>query len=239
MISVCMATHNGEKYIKEQLSSILCQIGDNDEVVISDDGSTDGTLSIIYGIHDSRIKLFSFSQPISSGRRHEYVCHNFENAINHAKGDVIFLSDQDDIWMTDKVKICMKDLQSNDLVLHDFMHINEQGEVIRPLNYKGYFRRYNLLIRSGKHYGCAMAFNRNILDYVLPFPKHILLHDYWIGILVELLGRFYFEEKPLIKHRSHQDNASGHRNPLWFGVFYRLRILLSVFVRVVMSRLKH
>lgn len=99
MISVCMATYNGAKYIKEQIDSILCQLSDSDELIISDDHSTDVTCEIVNSYCDKRIKLFE--NTLKKG-----VTHNFENALVHASGDVIFLADQDDVWLSDKIE-CM------------------------------------------------------------------------------------------------------------------------------------
>ena len=95
MISVCIATYNGEKYLREQLDSILPQLAESDEVIVSDDGSTDGTIDLITSLNDPRIKIVS-----NSGRK-GYV-GNFENALKHTTGDYIFLSDQDDIWYPNK-----------------------------------------------------------------------------------------------------------------------------------------
>ena len=93
MISVCIATYNGEKYIKEELESILPQLADDDEVIISDDGSKDQTMSIIEGLNDNRIKIFTH-QKLPAKFRFDYTTHNFENALMHSKGDVIFFADQ-------------------------------------------------------------------------------------------------------------------------------------------------
>ena len=233
MISVCIATHNGEKYIKNQLDSILSQLSQDDEVIISDDGSTDGTLSVINKMIDSRIIVYHYNQPLLTKHSHEYVCRNFENALVHAKGDYIFLSDQDDEWLPNKVEMCLKDLENHDLVLHDFMHIDENENITLQLHYNGTFRPHNYFLRAGKHYGCAMAFRRKVLDYALPFPKHLLLHDYWIGILSEILGSFYFEKDPLIRYRFHQQNTSQTNNSLKFKLTYRLQTLWFVFARVI------
>ena len=237
MISVCVATHNGEKYIKQQLESILSQLSQDDEVVISDDGSTDDTLSIINEINDSRIIVYQYQQPSKTKHSHEYVCRNFENALKHAKGDYIFLSDQDDEWMPNKVEVCMKDLEDHDMVLHEFMHIDENENVIKPLHYNGTFRPHNYLLRVGKHYGCAMAFRRSVLDYALPFPKHLLLHDYWIGILAEILGNFYYEVQPLLRYRIHLQNTSQTKNSLSFKLSYRMRTMYNVLKRVMCYKL--
>ena len=86
MISVCVATYNGEKYIKEQLLSILSQIGLNDEVVVSDDHSNDSTIDIVKSLNDKRVKII-----YNEGNRG--YTSNFENALKHAKGDYVFISD--------------------------------------------------------------------------------------------------------------------------------------------------
>ena len=104
MISVCIATYNGGKFLGEQLQSILCQLGKDDEVIISDDGSTDNTYLLVMSIQDNRIKFYkhksdSFLLP------HEKATLNFENALKYAKGDYIFLSDQDDVWVENKVEV--------------------------------------------------------------------------------------------------------------------------------------
>ncbi|MCD8291094.1 MAG: glycosyltransferase, partial [Prevotella sp.] len=96
-VSVCIATYNGEKYIEEQIRSILSQLSDNDEVIISDDGSHDQTLSLIQSIGDKRIKIFQ------NEGRHGFK-YNFENTLKKVQGDYIFLCDQDDVWLPNKVQ---------------------------------------------------------------------------------------------------------------------------------------
>ena len=123
-VSVCIAAYNGEQYIKAQLDSILCQLSDGDEVVISDDGSTDRTIEIIKGYGSDTIVLLenqSFKSPI----------FNFENALKHAKNEIIFLSDQDDLWEENKVTTMLKHLQNCDLVMSDASIIDADG---RELN---------------------------------------------------------------------------------------------------------
>lgn len=114
MISVCMASYNGAIFIKQQAVSILNQLGLEDELIISDDGSKDNTLEILASLNDSRIKIYHHSAPHG-------VVSNFENAIKHASGDYIFLSDQDDIWLSNKKEKCLSCLQEYDLYL--IMHL--------------------------------------------------------------------------------------------------------------------
>lgn len=204
MISVCMATFNGEKYIKEQLISILKQLNDEDEVIISDDGSTDSTLKIINNINDRRVKVYI------NTKNHGYT-PNFENALEKAKGDYIFLSDQDDIWKENKTKIIIQKLKDYDLVIHDCTTFNNNG-IIQESRFKAFNIKpkfINHLIKS-RYLGCCMAFNKKMLNTILPFPKNYSLveHDIWIAAI----GLLYFKtvqiDDKLILYRRHNLNAS-------------------------------
>ena len=123
MISVCLATYNGQRFIKRQITSILSQIGEEDEVVVSDDGSTDDTLTILRDLNDSRIRI------IDGAHRHSPTW-NFEKALEGARGEYIFLSDQDDVWMPEKVSVTMKYLQQYDCVVSDNVIVDAEGSVI-------------------------------------------------------------------------------------------------------------
>lgn len=206
MISVCMATYNGEKYIKEQLETILKQLGENDEVIISDDGSKDGTLAVISALNDLRIKIF-----INTGI-HGFT-HNFENALNHANGDYIFLSDQDDIWREDKVNIVLEALQSNDLVIHDCKTVNNKMEMLQESRFDAFSIKPGFLshLIKSRYLGCCMAFNRKMLKAVLMFPKNekLVEHDIWIAAVGLLYYKTILLHEPLIYYRRHGENVSG------------------------------
>ena len=128
MISVCLATYNGQRFIERQLTSILAQLGPEDEVVVADDGSVDDTLSIIRRLNDSRIRI------VDGAHRHSPIW-NFEKSLMAAKGDYIFLSDQDDEWMADKVAVTMRYLQDYDCVVSDNKVVAPDGQVIAPSFY--------------------------------------------------------------------------------------------------------
>lgn len=205
MISVCMATYNGEKYIREQLISILKQIGKNDEVIVSDDGSVDGTLNVIKSLNDSRIKIY-----VNTGQ-HGFT-HNFENSLKYAQGDYIFLSDQDDIWRDNKVKTVLEYLEKYDLVIHDCKTVDNEMNVLQDsrfesFNIKGGFFRH--LIKS-RYLGCCMAFNRKVLRAIMPFPKNdkLVEHDIWIAAVGLLYFKTALIKQPLILYRRHGKNVS-------------------------------
>ena len=204
MISVCIPTYNGEKFIRQQIDSILSQLSKDDEIIISDDSSTDNTLEIIRSFKDSRIKIFDnnyFHSPI----------YNLENALKHAQGDYIFLSDQDDVWLDDKVKFCCQYLQLYDLIIHDADIIDAMGKKISSsfyaLNHTKKGKIYNLL-KNG-YLGCCMCFKKKLLEDVLPFPKNLPMHDIYIGNFAAFNGyTVFFAPEILIHYRRHGNNAS-------------------------------
>ena len=166
MISVCIATYNGQRFIERQITSILSQIAEDDEVVVADDGSTDDTLAILRGLNDPRIRI------IDGAHRHSPTW-NFEKALEQARGEFIFLADQDDVWMPEKVAVTMSYLQKYDCVVSDNVIVDAEGAVIAESFYAVNKTRsgkyYNLLIKNG-YLGCCMAFRRCVLESALPFP---------------------------------------------------------------------
>ena len=234
MISVCIATYNGEKYVKEQIDSIIKQLGTNDEIVVSDNFSTDLTVDIISSYNDSRIKIFQIAG--KGNNSHEIVSNNFENALCHSQGDYIFLSDQDDVWPDDKVKKFMEQFSKGyDLVVSNFYQMHDDSkDNLTLLPYKNPSPIGRWLIGVPKYYGCCMAFNRKILNNALPFPKHLPLHDNWIGIIGELTGKCYFIKEPLLFYRIHGDNTTlTTTNSLGYKLLYRLRMYFQLFTRYI------
>ena len=237
MISVCMASRNSEKFIKQQIESILCQLNENDELIISDDNSSDNTILIIEAICDSRIKLVHHEpskKKFKNGAGFYYATANFENALKFAKGDIVFLSDHDDIWEKGKVKICLNELRDADFVMSNFSLINENGLETNPkyLDFDPLAGGILKTIFVAKMQGCTMAFKRNVLEIALPFPKNLMLHDAWIGLMAKKHFKVKFIDLPLIKYRRTGENVSTSagksNNPIWFRLFYRIKILFQL-----------
>ena len=230
MVSVCIASYNGCKYMKEQLISILSQLSCDDEIIVSDDGSCDGTLEIVSNMEDSRIK------EVLNIEKHGVV-PNFENAIKYASGDYIFLCDQDDLWVENKVKTCVEALQSVDLVVHNSLLMDGVGNVsdIDFFSLRKSTAGYWKNLYKNSFIGCCMAFRREILDYVLPFPKQILWHDMWIGLMVEKKGKTKFIDDKLLYYRRHGNNASATAEKSSFSfpfqIKYRLQMLYYTAIR--------
>lgn len=208
MISVCIATYNGASYIGQQLLSILPQLGEDDEIVVSDDGSTDQTLDIIRSIADRRIRIVG--KPLHHEGDNSPTA-NFENALHYAKGDLIFLADQDDVWTSDKVAVMTEALERCDCVVSDAVVTDRDLRVTRQSFYQMMKVRpgllYNLLIHNG-YTGCCMAFRRRVLEKALPFPKGIPMHDIWIGNVAAFFFRTEFIADRLLYFRRHKSAAS-------------------------------
>ena len=208
-VSVAMATYNGEKYIKDQIDSILVNLKENDELIISDDGSTDKTLKIIGEYKDYRIKVLE-------GPR-KGVKQNFANAIKHAKGKYIFLSDQDDVWMPDKVQevLSIIDKENCTCVVHDCEVFDSDTKGIMYNSFFEYRNSGKGIIKNiwkNTYIGCCMAFKASIKDKILPIPNDIEMHDQWIGLLSEKYGKSVFIKKILIKYRRHVGNVSDMKH---------------------------
>lgn len=204
MISVCLATYNGERYLREQIDSILTQLGSKDELIISDDGSTDSTLDIISSYTDPRIKL------LHNNSNHG-INANFNNALCNATGDIIFLSDQDDIWLEGKVKECLKGLEDADCVIHNAIiksstNSESSSDFFQLVNaHKGIIHNF---IHNG-YLGCAMAFKKEILKEALPIPNHSsMFHDVWIGNIAALKYKVIFLDFHGIIFRRHESTNS-------------------------------
>jgi len=209
-VSVCMATFQGERFVEEQIASILPQLASGDEVVIVDDGSTDSTAARIRSIGDGRIRLYT--EEVNRG-----VLCAFERAVRLAKGAVIFLSDQDDLWEPTKVSIVLRAFQDNEevqLVISDASIINDRGEKVADsyFAWRGEFRDgfFSNLFRS-KFHGCVMAFRSSLVPKILPFPLGTrVLHDIWIGSRNRLSGgRTVYIDDQLVRYRRHSANVTG------------------------------
>jgi glycosyltransferase involved in cell wall biosynthesis len=229
-ISVCMASYNGEKFISRQLTTILRQLRPDDEVIISDDSSSDKTLEIIQAFGDKRIRLFV-------GKTFRSPTYNFEYALKQASGDVIFLSDQDDEWVDGWVETGLMALQQVSLVVCDADIIDADGRL--QSTSQGPIYRYGgrkpgviqNLYRNG-YIGCCCAFRREVLDMALPFPAKLPWHDWWIGLVSDAFFSTRFISNKMVRYRRHGANASptGAESPftLWRKFEMRTRIVMAL-----------
>lgn len=232
-VSAAMASYNGAFYIERQIESILVNLREEDELVISDDGSTDGTLQILERLkgRDARIRVID-----GPGKG---IKKNFENAISNCRGQYIFLTDQDDIWVENKVETVLEVFHKCgcSLVMHDAIVVNEDNtKELMPsfFAYRGSKAGAFANIVKNSYMGCCMAFKSDIMDWILPIPDEIQMHDQWIGVLNDIrkTGTCMIEDKLLFYRRHTANNSDFSHNTM--PIMIRNRI---VFLRALIRRM--
>lgn len=230
LISVALCTHNGARYLGEQLRSICAQSLLPGEIVLSDDASTDGTVSLardivrecLAGRPGSHIDLVVLqNQPALR------VTKNFEQAVRACSGELIALCDQDDIWQPERLRIMQAQFaQRPELtLLHtDARLVDGQAQPlgqslfealeVQPVELEWIHGGLALqaLLRRNLVTGATTIFRRSLLDAALPFPTE-WLHDEWLGAIASVTGRVDVLEQPLIDYRQHGANEVGARRP--------------------------
>ncbi len=217
-ISVVLPYYDGGRYIKEQLDSILPQLKKDDEVIISIDRAADGSMELLkqYEQRDKRVILIKGPK--------KGVVKNVECAVSAASGDVIFLSDQDDVWTKEKVKKVMDAFQKPNTVavLHNAEivdgHLKKLGQTTFEWRKSKTGKWKNFLKNS--YIGACMAFRSDLKSIIFPIPDKIFMHDYWIGVRAEELGKVVLIEEPLLLYRRHESNVTALKHE---SVFFMLR----------------
>ena len=208
-VSVAMAVYNGGKYLNEQMGSIINQLTNEDELVVSDNMSTDDSRDIIL----SYVKLYPNIKIYECNE--QGILANFENVIKHCDGDYIFLADQDDVWKENKIERVLQVFKETDadLIFHDCEYVDEN---LVPLNKTLFKDRraepgFNRNLWYNAYQGCCMAFKKELIPLICPIPRNIAMHDQWIGLLIEKTGKSVFLAESLLLYRKHRgSNSSKH-----------------------------
>ncbi len=218
-VAIVMATYNGEAFLEQQLESILSQTYQNFKLYISDDKSSDSTISLILKYHNKYPNKIFYTL----NKKNMGLVKNFEILIKNSIENYIALSDQDDIWHNNKLELQMKEMllleQSNDkkpyLVHSDLSMIDENNSLLK----NSYFRYRNYTLKNSRDLGhilgpCGVMgntilLNKKLKDLVLPFPNNLDVHDYWIAINCELFGERKTLKNPLVEYRIHNSNSSN------------------------------
>ena len=232
-VSVAMAVYNGEKYVRDQIVSILSQLRKDDELIISYDESSDNSLSILteFAQSDKRVKIYD--NPYKPG-----VVKNFQNAVEHCLGDIIFLSDQDDVWLPNKVDKVLREFENPHVavVIHDSKLTDSDLNVRFKSTFKlrgGVRTSFLGNIYRLSYIGCCMAFISFYKELVVPFPTIYRSHDWWIGSMLSC-GKTKIKaiDEALILHREHANNATPKsRPPLNYQLQVRWIIIKNVIAR--------
>lgn len=208
LVSIVMATYNGEKYLSQQLDSILNQTHPIYEIIIVDDGSSDDTLNILNTYRDkySNIKVYPNSENIG-------VVKSFEQAIMLASGGYVALADQDDVWLNNKIEVLVAEIGDNLLIHSDAVLVDDDMNILQPSHFawgkqsdkNGFF---DYLVNSNVT-GCTVLMSRELINLTLPFRSYVLPHDWYFSYYAAYCGRIKLYLEPLIYYRQHAVNVSG------------------------------
>jgi glycosyltransferase involved in cell wall biosynthesis len=205
LVSIALCTYNGEKYLEEQLLSLVSQSYANIEIIAVDDCSSDRTYSILKKYEEKyKIKIYQNEKNLG-------FVKNFEKAIGLCNGDYIALADQDDVWDLHKIEILMKHIKDHVLIYHDSELINSSGTskgktMLDLMNFVKGSNPLNFLF-----YNCisghSVLFKRDLLNYFFPVPN-FLFHDMWLGFVASSLGSITYVEQCLVKYRQHEETKT-------------------------------
>lgn len=218
-IDIVLATYNGSSFLSEQIDSIINQTHSDISLLFSDDGSQDDTILKIrnFANYDKRMH-------ICNTKRVGGVVLNFEKALEFTQSDYIMFSDQDDVWLPDKIESTLNFIMGKEkelgsdlpiLCFSDLTLVDEKLNVIAdsfytankldPLNNTD----VNFLLWRSTVYGCSCIFNRACLQMALPFPDDIPMHDHWLALVAAKNGRIFYFDQSTILYRQHSNNVIG------------------------------
>ena len=232
-LSLCLCTYNGQNFLHEQIASIEGQkLSSLDEIIIVDDCSSDCTLDILYewSKRDSRVHIIVNKKNLG-------VIQSFAIALHSASGDIILLSDQDDIWHPLRVHttfIALKPICSQPYVyIHNASVINSSSLQIVPSfsQIRGSFSSSLMSnLFKNRYIGCCMAVTRPLLMLSLPFPPLLPMHDIWLGILGSSLNNVIYSDSKLLAYRRHDSNVTGlvSSNSIFHKLYLRLLYIISI-----------
>ncbi len=216
-VYIVLAAYNGEKYIKEQLDSLLGQTYKNLIIDVCDDGSSDGTLEVIkeYMAADERILLHQNKENLG------YV-RNFLEGAKRSPAPYVMFCDQDDIWNSDKVEITLREMKMAEneapgkpvLVYTDVVNYNSTtGEDMGLFHKSSHLNVKKVdtahVFMENKCIGCTMMMNHNVLDYLNKIPDEIRVHDWWIALICSHFGMIHYLPQPTMRYRQHEENQIG------------------------------
>lgn len=214
-VSICLATYNGRRFVGEQILSLLPQLEPDDEIIVFDDGSSDGTPDIVRQFTDPRIRL----------HLRDNIGHvrNFERALYACAGEVVFLCDQDDIWHKGKIdQVCavFQEFPDVAMVHHERELVDGEGASLGkgPRLGSGLKKGLGFLLRElgvPRIFGCCLAIRSRCLQVLLPFPPGIYAHDHWAAVIGSLDGGILFLPKALIRQRQHASNVTPKSGLPW------------------------
>lgn len=222
-VSIALCTYNGERFISQQIDSIVNQSYKDFELIIVDDGSTDRTIKIIKNFQKKYTNIFLYQNSLNLG-----FIKNFEKAISLCKGNYIFLSDQDDLWVNNKIEIFIKEIKDNILIYSDALIIDEFDNhssklLVSPKKLQRGSNNLPFLFDNCIS-GNTMMFRKELVKYILPIPKDISFHDIWISFNATTYGRITFTREPLTFYRRYSEQITHKKIKVYTSIINKLNM---------------
>jgi glycosyltransferase involved in cell wall biosynthesis len=219
-VQILLATYNGARYLRQQLNSICDQTYQTWRLLVRDDGSTDGTLSILqdYAQRDSRITF------VQDHETHLGACQSFAYLMQQSTAPYCMFCDQDDVWSPSKIHDMLSKMHLMErhvsvytplLIVSDLSVIDDKQAMIAPSFWKCQGlnprtgSRFASLIIQNKFPGCSMLLNRSLIDLSQDIPEDAIMHDWWVAMTAAAFGRIIIMPEPYIYYRQHQSNTIG------------------------------
>lgn len=208
LVSIAMATYNGEKYLVEQLDSIINQTHKNIELIIIDDCSIDGTVEVIQSYQKRYPFIRLHQNPVNLG-----IVKSFEKSINLCSGDYIALSDQDDIWCLNKIEVLLRHIGNNLLIHSDAALIHSDGTNLASSHFM-YSKKpknntfYDYLLINNVT-GCTTLFSKELVQIAFPIPDDFYIHDHYLALIASFYNRIFLLDEQLVYYRQHSNNIIG------------------------------
>ncbi len=237
MIVILLAAYNGEKFLKDQIDSILAQTYTDWKLVVQDDCSTDSTYDIVLCYANKYPeKIVAVSRRENSGG----AANNFFNMLRYADEDYMMFSDGDDIWLPEKLNITldmMRKLEAKNgedmpLLVHTDLKVvdSQLCEISGSLLKRQYLNcnnwQLNHLLAQNIVTGCTLMANRRLTEMIGAPPTHAAMHDWWFALTASAFGEIGFVKQPTVLYRQHGTNLVGAKNAK--SINYYLRRLLSI-----------
>lgn len=231
-VTVCLATFNGSKYIEDQLNSINIQLIDGDEIIVVDDCSIDNTVEIIKSLN------IRFISKLIINDRNIGVNRTFEKALRNASKEVIFLSDQDDVWPSNRINLLSEKISDENWLINgnfkifynDLQNLYSQKHELQLIDSKLILKNIiKIFFSKIDYYGSNMVMKRDLLEYILPFPQNIESHDIWIVLVAILMKKNYHIENITLFRRIHGNNFSEKKRKLSSKLYSRIIYIQNIF----------
>lgn len=238
-IDILLATYNGEKYIKQQIDSIISQTYSNWNIIFRDDGSKDATVKIIkefIQMYPEKMRL------IEDNDKGLGASGNFSRLLEASKAEYTMFCDQDDVWLPDKIKVTYEKMQETEknsgnkpILIHTDLEIVDGNlntiadSMFSYQNLHSAFDSINYMLVQNNITGCTMMINSQLREWSSPIPKKIIMHDWWLGLVASTFGEIGFVNQATIKYRQHGNNDTGAKGYSFKYFFERIKTIQKMY----------